>query len=305
MVAALGLPAVPQRVDVDRGHVERQVTQRQVAGHAGHLDEMPRQHRQQVRRRHHAAGREELVDRQHHPALAPARGQGLVDEAERPAREAHQQVPGAAIAVQRQRAAAQGMAVAHHAHVFAGVQALVLERRHPARLGLGRQVGQHRREKAHGQVDLAVVEQLARIAGEQRQHPHRHARGVALDDLHQARHQRRGGGVGHGQDEGVFCFRCGEVTRGERRFKLAQRVRDRRPQRQRPRCRLHAVAAARHQLVADRFPQPGQRVADRRLGHRQVAGGPGEVALGHDLVEHPQQIEVERPEVRVFHTICE
>jgi len=51
--------------------------------------------------------------------------------------------------------------------------------------------------------------------------------------------------------------------------------------------------------------QPGQGVAHRRLGHGQVAGGPGQVAFGHHLVEDPKQVQVQGPEVGFFHTFGE
>jgi hypothetical protein len=69
------------------------------------------------------------------------------------------------------------------------------------------------------------------------------------------------------------------------------------PQRQRARGGLHAGTAAAHQLVAKRLAQAPQRVAHGGLGQREVARGPGQAALGHDLVEHAQQVQVKGAEI--------
>jgi hypothetical protein len=87
-------------------------------------------------------------------------------------------------------------------------------------------------------------------------------------------------------------------------LQLAQGVAHGRPQGQRARRGLHAGARAAHQLVAQHFAQAPQRIADRGLRNRQVAGGAREVALCHHLVEDAEQVEVERAKVDV-HQCCE
>ena len=58
------------------------------------------------------------------------------------------------------------------------------------------------------------------------------------------------------------------------------------------------MALAHHQLVAQEVAQTPERIADGRLGDRQVVGGAREVALGHDFVEDPQQIQIKGAEVK-------
>ena len=50
---------------------------------------------------------------------------------------------------------------------------------------------------------------------------------------------------------------------------------------------------ALEQVVLECQPQPRQGVARGGLGDAQPCGGAGDVALGIDRLEHPQQVEVE------------
>ena len=59
-------------------------------------------------------------------------------------------------------------------------------------------------------------------------------------------------------------------------------------------CRgLHPRAAFGQQGIAELLAQPGQRMADRRLGPPEPLGGAGDAPLGHQNIEHNQQVEVE------------
>ena len=55
------------------------------------------------------------------------------------------------------------------------------------------------------------------------------------------------------------------------------------------------------QVVAQHLAQAPQGIAHRRLGQRQVAGGAGQVALGHDLVEDAQEVQIQRAKVDIHH----
>ena len=89
-----------------------------------------------------------------------------------------------------------------------------------------------------------------------------------------------------------------EGPRRQRQLQALQGFAHRRPQRQRPRRRLHALAVARYQIVTQRFAQAPQRIADRRLRQRQLVRGAREAALGHDRVKHPQQVQIQGAEIQ-------
>ncbi|MDT4868105.1 hypothetical protein FQZ97_1030510 [compost metagenome] len=165
--------------------------------------------------------------------------------------------------------------------------------------------GQHPREMADGQVGRAGLQQVARVARGQGQYAQVHPWGLVFQDVDQPGHELGGGGVGHGQHEGVVRGGRVEGARGEHLAQLLQGVAHRGPQGCGQRRGLHAVARAPHQFVAQRLAQPLERVAHGRLRHGQVVGGPGEVVLGHHLVEDAQQVQVQRAEVRFIHHDCE
>jgi hypothetical protein len=82
---------------------------------------------------------------------------------------------------------------------------------------------------------------------------------------------------------------------------VPERLAHRGPQRQCARRGLHALAAAHEQVVAHHLAQAAQRVADGRLGERQLLGRAREIALGHHFVEHAQQVQVQGAEVDRCH----
>ena len=279
------------------GTVEGQAALHQGVGNPGHRHKMARQHGEHVRTRDHAAGGEELVHREHHAPAPPERGQRLVDEAEGPARKAHQHVARLAVGIQREGRIGQRVALAHHAHVLAVVEAPALERHHAPRLFARREVGQHGGEVAHGHVRCLFLQQAARVARGQRYHAHCDAGCLALQYLHQAGHQGRTRGIGHGQHEGGFGRGRVEAAGRQRLLQLRERIADGRPQGQCPGRGLHALAAAHHQVVAEHLAQPAHGVAHGRLGQRQLVRRLGQAALGHDFVKNPQQVQVERSKV--------
>ena len=284
-----------------RGHAHRHGAPHQFALQAGDAEEMQRQHGQQVRTRHHAPGGEELVDGQHDAPLAPQRGQRLVGETVRPPGKAHQQVARRAVGVQAQGRTGQRMVVAHQADIFAVVQPQVGVVGRFAGLAPRREVGQHRRKVADCQVCAFVLQQRARVARAQWQHAHRHVRRFVRQQVHQARHQGRRRGVGHGQHKGVGGLQRHKVGVHQRRLQLRQRFAHHRPQRLGMRCGLHAAAAAPHQVVAQRLAQPAQRVAHGRLGERQLVRGARQALLGHDGIEHPQQVQIKAAKYGMRH----
>ena len=208
---------------------------------------------------------------------------------------------GRAEAVERQRHARQRVALAHHADVFAVVDARALVGDQVARLRACRQVGHHGGKVAHGQVGGLVVQQLARVARGQRHHAQRDAWRLAFEDLHQWRYQHGTRRICHCQHEGGVGCRRVEIARRERLLQLRERGAHRRPERLRARRGLHALAAAHQQFVAQRIAQPAQGVAHGRLGERQRLGGACQVAFRHHGVEHAQQVQVEGSEIEGLH----
>jgi len=55
---------------------------------------------------------------------------------------------------------------------------------------------------------------------------------------------------------------------------------------------------AYQQLVSQHLAQAAHGIADGWLGDVELVSGPGQAALGHDLIEHTQQIEIQRAEVQ-------
>ena len=57
------------------------------------------------------------------------------------------------------------------------------------------------------------------------------------------------------------------------------------------------AAAADHQWVAEDFPQPTQRIADRRLGDVQARGRARRAPFLEHRVQHQEQVQVDRGEI--------
>ena len=64
-----------------------------------------------------------------------------------------------------------------------------------------------------------------------------------------------------------------------------------------PCCRAPLISSG----IAELGAQAGERMADRRLGAAQPLGRTGDAALGHQHVEHDQQVEVEAAEIDLVH----
>jgi hypothetical protein len=59
----------------------------------------------------------------------------------------------------------------------------------------------------------------------------------------------------------------------------------------------HALRRADEQIILKRLAKPGERVAERRLGHVQARGRLGHAAVLHHGVEHDEQIEIQRAQI--------
>ncbi|MNZ97808.1 hypothetical protein D3C78_1170670 [compost metagenome] len=185
------------------------------------------------------------------------------------------------------------MAFAHHTDVSTRIQPAACKTYDIARLLARRQVGQHGGEVAHGDVGLAVFEQLARVARGQRQHAHGNPGRLARDDFVQRGDQGRGRGIGHGQHKGGGGAGRVERVGSQGLLQLRERSAHRRPQRQRAWRGLHALAMAHQQFIAQGFAQTPHGVAHGGLGDGQLVRCPRQAALGHDFVEDPQQVQIQ------------
>ena len=68
------------------------------------------------------------------------------------------------------------------------------------------------------------------------------------------------------------------------------------------------MALAADQIVAQSFAQSAQGIADSGLCDGQVTGSFGQTAFRHDLVEDPEQVQVEGSKIglyRLNHFVCE
>jgi hypothetical protein len=122
-------------------------------------------------------------------------------------------------------------------------------------------------------VDLHRRRGLAQLAGQPRHHDARHV-------------------VGHRDAEAGGAAQRVEALDIERAANRLQRLRQRLPQVDGAPRRVDARAAAHEQRIVESLAQPAQRIADRRLGERQLAGRARDVAFGHEGFEHLQQVEV-------------
>src|ERR1700692_3121378 len=60
------------------------------------------------------------------------------------------------------------------------------------------------------------------------------------------------------------------------------------------RGRLHAAIAPDEQRVVEQAAQAVERLAHRRLAKPIALGRSGDVTLGHQRIEHDQQVEIDR-----------
>ena len=288
------MSAMPQHADADARQLERHRPDRERRLQAARRNEAARQHGQQVRAVDHRNGGGELVDDHRDVALAAEPGHCLVDEAVHAAMEADAHVARIAVAVERQLGARQRVAAPHHADILAFVEHI-----EPAHAGaaLGRQRSLDIGKEAERDVGLALLEQRPRVARRQRQHLQLGLRLLGVERRDQRRHQHRRGGVGHRQHEAAHVAARIEVLRIECIAQPVERLAHRRPHRLGMRRGRHAGRAGDEQLLVRRVAQPPQRVADRRLRHRELRCRAGHVAFDHQHVEDAQEVEVERAEV--------
>ncbi len=151
---------------------------------------------------------------------------------------------------------------------------------------------------AERQVDAPGPEFVGEPCARQAAHRQRDAGRVRLHALDEPRQIGDLADVGQHQRE-----RAAGLRRREGRAALecvldrVERLRDRSHQLFGARRRLHAMAAAHQQRIAEAFAQPRQRRADSRLREAQPLRGPGDVAFLHENLEHREQVEVRAPDI--------
>lgn len=104
--------------------------------------------------------------------------------------------------------------------------------------------------------------------------------------------------IGHGDHESRGGRLGIELVGRECAFQMLQGLAYHRPQGLGARRGLHALSLAHQQLVAQDLAQPAHGIADRRLGDAELVRCAREAALGHDLIEDAQQIEIQRTKVQ-------
>ncbi len=158
------------------------------------------------------------------------------------------------------------------------------------------------RQVAEGQVQPAVLERRRDGIGRQLHRLDAHARRLAADDGHQRRQEFVGADVAHVHDEAALRMRGVEgLGLVQRHVELAQGRLHLARQLVGLGRRLHATRAAREQRVAQRQPQPGERMAHRRLAEAQRLGGTADAARRVHGREDMQQVEVEVADIHAVH----
>ena len=93
-------------------------------------------------------------------------------------------------------------------------------------------------------------------------------------------------------------FRLETIKFMQRVANAVQRAANRADQLARQRRRLHHIALSHEQRVLDYVAQPGERVADRRLGEVEDLARARNAAFRVDGVEHHEQVEIEPADIR-------
>ena len=285
---------MPQRVDEHAAWRQRQLARDQPIGEPAHFQEARRQHGQQVGIDHRQRGGEELVHGERDVAAAIQTGQRLIDKTVRPSRKADQHMARGTESVEAEFDPGERMVAPHRADVATLRQSLMPQRCDIAQRD---QRGHGFRKVSDREIDVALGQQIARVAVLQRPNAQVTADTGRLEACHQRRHQQGGHGIHHCHAENPVVR--GRVVYGgfQRMTQLPQCIAHLRPQRLAKGRRPHASGSACEQVLTHRIAQALQSVADGRLRHRQLLGGTRDVALSHHGIEHPQQIQVERTEV--------
>ncbi|GMV75756.1 MAG: hypothetical protein AMXMBFR78_27060 [Rubrivivax sp.] len=159
--------------------------------------------------------------------------------------------------------------------------------------GLALGAGQ-RRQVAEGEVQPPVLERRRHRLERELHRVDAHPRRLAADGRHQRRQELVGADVAHVHDEAPLRARGVEAQAfAERGVELAQRGLDLARELVGARRRRDAAAAAHEERVAQRQPQPRQRVAHRRLAQAQRLRRAADAARGVHRREDVQQVEVE------------
>ena len=57
------------------------------------------------------------------------------------------------------------------------------------------------------------------------------------------------------------------------------------------------------QRIVEHLAQPDERMADRRLADVEALRGPPDVPLGHQRLEHHQQVQVDTAKIDLIHDV--
>ena len=201
---------------------------------------------------------------------------------------------GAVVVKRQRRAAGQRVTLAHHADVFALVQAV--QHKIAVAAGSGEVSGDVGKE-ADANVGRALFERVARIACRQGLQAQFDARLFFGKRLQQRRHQDRGGGIGHRQGETALVGGRVEGLWIEGAAQTVHRHAHCGPNGLCVRRGGHAGRAGNEQLVTQGVAQAPQRIAHGRLCGCQYCCGARDVALDHHDVEYAQEVQVERGKV--------
>ena len=150
-----------------------------------------------------------------------------------------------------------------------------------------------RRERTHGEVELAQLEPGFEMLCLELQHPQPHFGGFLQQPVDQRRQKLDQAGVDHAEIE-----RAVRRSRVERDVLAAQRLHSledrphRRLQLQRLRRRLHPQRHAHEQRILEIAAQARQRLAQGRLGHVERARRPRQTVLAQQHVENLQVMQV-------------
>lgn len=159
-----------------------------------------------------------------------------------------------------------------------------------------------RRQVAERQVQPAVLERRGHGLRGELHGVDAHAGRLAPDGRQQRRQELVRADVAHVHDEAPLRARGVELRAlAQREVELAQRRLGLTREQIGARGRRDAAAAADEERIAQRQPQPRQRVADRRLAQAQGLGGAADAARRMHRREDVQQVEVEVLDIHPLH----
>ena len=208
-----------------------------------------------------------------------------------------------AIAVQGERPAGQRVVAAHHTHIVAAEEALVVEGHCLARLGARGQVGKDHRKEANRHMGCALVQQAPGIARGQGNDANGDTGRIPVQRPDEAGYEFGSRGIRHGQHKADGGLCRNKRVGAQNVLQLAQCLPHGGPDRQSPWCGGHLLALSFDEFIAHRLAEAAHRIADSGLGDVEVACGPRQAALGHHFVKDAQQVQVQSTEVGGVHGV--